>query len=153
MKHLKPLTKPHAVPLLQNVRGFSFSLVADELLLDSAPIVSEGMREDDIEGDSVYCGSTLVTIDLDRRDLDLGPADEKLELLVDMAKTSVLFRLRLLRLARLEAERRSAPYLLRGMSAETEFRIEGRKFLVDINVECALAEPAAGEENPAEGEV
>ncbi len=151
MNHLKPLHKSHAIPVLQRVQGTALTMAADELLLEGAEIISEGGVAEKETEDAVYHGSTLVTINLDREDLELGPAQEQPELIADIMRSSVFFRLRLMRLARGEAERRCSPYLLRGMSAETEIRIDGHELFVDINMECPLASPAARENIPGEG--
>ncbi|MCP4603604.1 MAG: hypothetical protein GY847_24315 [Proteobacteria bacterium] len=153
MDHLKPLHKSRAVPIFQNIKGLSLTLTADELISKDAEVLSEGSITSETDDSSTYHGSTLVTINLDRRDLDLGPAREHLHLLAEAVSSSVLFRVRLMRLARLEAERRCAPYLLRKMSTQTEFKIEDRKLLVDIYIECPLAVPAARENSPMKGEV
>ena len=61
------------------------------------------------------------------------------------AERSIALRVRLLRLARAEVERRAAPRLPRTMTAEVGFAVEDARLLMDIVVECPLAEPSAGE--------
>ncbi|MCP4677046.1 MAG: hypothetical protein GY854_16335 [Deltaproteobacteria bacterium] len=151
MDHLKPLHKPRSIPVLQSVHGLTITMAADELLLEGAEIISEGEVAENETREGVYYGSTLVTINLDREDLELGPASEQPGLIVNILSASVFFRLRLMRLARMEAERRCAPHLLRGMSAETEIRIDGHELFVDIDIECPLASPAARDSIPGEG--
>ena len=140
MDKIRPLHKSGAVPILQEIQGVSLALVADEALLKTAEILSEGEIETGSSGSEYYFGSTLVAIDLSRSDIDIGPASDDPELLLRMASSSVLFRLRLHRLARREAERRCAPRTIAEISTDTEFKIEGDQFLVDINIECQFVQ-------------
>lgn len=151
---LRPLRKPVSLPVVQQLRGIALTRFADEVLLAAARVVSEGVVEEPTPGaDATYSGSTLVTIPLDRSDL-VGVVDQGgSELLLDAARRSISLHVRLGRLARVEAERRSSPRLPRDVDIEMEFAIDGRDLLVDINVECTLAEPltdveGAGEEEP-----
>jgi len=141
MDHLKPLQKPRTMPVFQRIDGVALTLAADELLLKNAAVVSEGQVETDKDGAHVYYGTTFISIDLKRKDLHLGIDQKDFGLLIEAARRSILFRVRLMRLVRLETERRSFPLLLRGMLVQTEFKIEDRQFLVDINIECPLAMP------------
>lgn len=145
METLKPQVKTRALPVFQNIRGLALTLAADQALLDGAKIVSEGEIETRSSDSHTYYGTTLVTIDLTRGDLDLGPARSDPFIALEAARTSLLFRTRLLRLTRMEAERRCYPYLLRGMTAQTEFKFADNRLLVDINVECPLAMPVVEE--------
>jgi hypothetical protein len=145
MEAIKPQVKSRTLPVFQNIRGLALTLAADEALLDGARVVSEGEIETRSSREHTYFGSTFVTINLKRGDLDLGPAEGEPSIVLDAARTSLLFRTRLLRLARVEAERRCFPYLMRGMSTHTEFKFADNILLVDINVECPLAIPVAEE--------
>lgn len=133
---------------MQELQGVTLARCADEALLKNAEILSEG---EIISGDrerNSYFGSTLIAIDLLRSDIDLGPMYEDRELLKRMAHSSVSFRLRLMRLARREAERKCAPRNIGRIATDTEFRIEGDQFLVDINIECDfIEEQALGDES------
>ena len=139
---LRPLKKPVSLPVVQQLQGIALTRFADELLLSDAKIVSEGVVEEAAaEGDATYAGSTLVTISLERGDLVGVFEGHGFELLLDAARRSIALHVRLSRLARLEVERRAAPRLPRDMAVEMEFAIEGRDLLVDISVECTLANP------------
>ncbi len=129
---------------MEHINGFALTRAAHQVLLKQAAVTSEGEIETEGKNDARYYGSTLLTIDLDSDAIDAGPGSAHPEMIAALARTSLLFRIQLLRLARLEAERRTAPYLLRGMSAETQFRIDNHRLLVDINIECLLADPAVG---------
>ena len=119
--------------------------VAEELLLSSTRAISEGSVEQDGTKEAVYYGSTLVTIDLDRCGLALELDERNIERLLSSFKRSIMAHVRLMRLARREAESRSSPYLLRAMSVNIDFGIEGKKLLVDIDVRCPLEERVSDE--------
>jgi hypothetical protein len=137
MEILKEIRKSRALPVLQTVRGISLTRFADEHLLRDAVIMTEGEMEHSATGQS-YCGTTYITIDLNRRDVDWGVQSNH-QLLIDAMSRSVLFRLRLMRIARREAERRCHPRSLMETSIHTEFRIEDHSLLIDINIECPIA--------------
>lgn len=103
-------------------------------------MISEGGVEARKGGGNIYFGSTLISIDLDRAELDISREEEDLEALVRAIGKSVMFRVKLMRMARLEAERKCAGFMIQEMYVHTEFKIEDRQLLVDINVECPLAE-------------
>jgi len=139
---IKPLRKSASMPLVRSVRGTTLTRYADELLIARADVVSEGSSEPDGSGGAIYNGSTMVAIPLDGEGLGFrlgapGAADH----LVESARRAISLRVRLLRIARAEAERRCEPLLVRSMEAALEFRIEGRALFVDIVVECPLAAP------------
>lgn len=138
MEKIRPLRKSGAVPVLQEIHGYSLTRFADEALLKRAEILSEGEVETGPEGGESYFGSTLVAVDLLRSQLDFGPCEDMGERLLRLVRSSVLLRLRLARLARREAERRCAPRKIERITTDTEFKIAGDQFLVDINVECQL---------------
>jgi hypothetical protein len=137
---IKPLKKPGTPPLMQQVRGTSLARFADQLLLDGARILSEGAVERCDGSTPVFHGSTLVTIPLQGRGGADAVARSTPAVLIGAARRSIALHIRLMRLARTEAERRCAPLLPRGMLADIQFNIEGAHLLVDINVECPLAE-------------
>lgn len=149
---LKPLKKSRSVPVLQEISGLALTSVADELLLSKARTMSEGSVERNGTEDAVYYGSTLVTIDLESCGLALDFDNGDIDRLVYSLKRSVMAHVRLMRLARREAEARSSPYLLRGMTTKIDFGIEGKKLLVDIDVRCPLEERVSNE-GDAEGGV
>jgi hypothetical protein len=140
MKELRPLRKMTGVPLLQRLKGETLTISAPEVLMACADVVSEGEVEREGSGDPVYSGSTLVTVDLTDERIEMNVGLGNLDRLLTAFRQSVLLRICLLRLARREAERRCAPSLVREMSADTEFRIEAERLLVDINIECPLAD-------------
>ena len=139
---LKPLKKSRSLPLMQSVVGRTLTSFANEVLLREASVVSEGtVMKGDRNGEMIFSGSTMVTIRF--TDLDPDPFDDNggRESLTRALKKSISFHVRLLRLARREAERRGAPYLPIQMSTELEFTIVDDALLVDIDIECPLAEP------------
>ena len=71
--------------------------------------------------------------------------------LLAAVRRSISFHVRLMRVARREAEVRCAPYLPREMRTELEFKIEGRVLFVDIDIECPLAEQGADEDDLSGG--
>jgi hypothetical protein len=140
------------VPLVQAVSGVSLSSFTDGALLSSSSVLSEGAIVDGEDGERVYAGSTMVSVDLRggaEGRFDPGPLSD--DDLVGAVGRSIGFRVRLLRLARAEAERRCAPFLLREMRSEPAFRIEGGILFVDIDVECPLAAPCSGEGDAGRG--
>jgi hypothetical protein len=140
------------VPLLQRFRGLRLASFADGALLSSARVLSEGAIVEGEGGERVYAGSTMLTIDVSGGTVpgvDRGGASDA-ELL-EAVRRSLGFHVRAIRLARAEAERRSAPYLLREMRNELAFRIEGGVLFVDIDVECPVAVPWKGADETQRG--
>jgi hypothetical protein len=141
MEPIRPLKKSCTLPVLQAVSGLSLTKSADEHLLNHAKFMSEGAVETGETGGSTYYGSTFVTIDLRRADIDLREEEDMPGAFVKAVEHSVFFRLRMMRFARVEAERRCLPYLISEMFVQTEFRIDDMRLFIDINVECPLAMP------------
>ena len=79
------------------------------------------------------------SIDLDKPCFDVQTDDLTLSQLLRSAERSLTLHIRLVRLARLEAERRVAPLFVRELRAESTFRIVDKRLLVDIDIECPLA--------------
>jgi hypothetical protein len=146
------LKKSVKVPLAQVLNGVTLSSFTDGALFASSRVMSEGAIVDGDEGERVYAGSTMVSIRLRGGEeplLDIGPLSS--EELLGAVRRSIGFRVRLLRLARAEAERRCAPFLLREMRTEPVFRIDDGVLFVDIDVECPLAAPWSGEDDAGRG--
>jgi hypothetical protein len=146
------LKKSLKVSLVQAIRGVALSSYADGALLTGASVLSEGAIVDGDGGERIYAGSTMVSIRLGGDGdppLDAGPIRDG-ELLAAV-RGSIGFRTRLLRLARAEAERRCAPFLVCEMRTEPVFRVEGDLLFVDIDVECPLAAPLSGEDGADRG--
>jgi hypothetical protein len=139
MDNIKPPIKSGGIPLLQKISGFSLTAAAVDAMLRRARLVSEGIVEKNKDY-PFYNGSTLVTIDFNTRDFDINLESIDCSTIMEQARQSLLLRVRLMRLARKEAERRASPYLLRGMNAVSEFRFEDKALLVDIDIECPLAD-------------
>ena len=140
------------VPLVQVLNGTSLASFADGALFANSTVLSEGAIVDGEGGDRVYAGSTMVSVRLRGGEeplLDAGPLSD--EQLLGAVRRSIGFRVRLLRMARAEAERRCAPFLLREMRTEPVFRIEGGMLFVDIDVECPLAASWNGEDDAQRG--
>ncbi len=151
MDTLKPQIKARNVPLLQGIRGVTLSRLGAEAILKQSRIDSEGEIDRDVEGLSVYRGSTMLTVDVHRA--PFGVQEETGDALLDAVRRSLHFRVHLMRLARREAERRSEPWLLTGMLIDSEFKIDGKELLVDINVECPLAMPKVRDGSGEEGRI
>jgi hypothetical protein len=113
--------------------------------------MSEGEIESRDSAGNIYYGSTFVTIDLRRSDIDLGTNKNMPDVLLEALEHSVFFRLRLMRLARLEAERRCVPHLISEMFVQTEFRIDDKRLFIDISIECPLAMPESEQRSHEEG--
>jgi len=140
------------VPLVQVLKGLTLSSFTDGALFASSRVLSEGAIVDGDGGERVYAGSTMVSVELHgdaEQLLDIGPLSD--EALLGAVRRSIGFRVRLLRLARAEAERRCAPFLLREMRTEPVFRIDEGVLFVDIDVECPLAAPWRGEDDAGRG--
>jgi hypothetical protein len=140
------------VPLAQALNGLALSSFTDGALYARSSVLSEGAIVDGDDGERVYGGSTMVSVDLRGgadQPFDPGPLTD--DELLGAVRRSIGFRLRLLRLARAEAERRCAPLLVREMRTEPAFRIEGGVLFVDIDVECPLAAPLGGEDDAGRG--
>jgi hypothetical protein len=140
MIDLMPIKKTGGMPVLQKMRGTSLTVSAAQAILKEAIVVSEGTSETSDGENYLYRGSTLVTVDIDQSQFDVPKTPEMLDQLRCAAERSVLFRVGLLRVARKEAERRAYPRYLREMIADTTFRIVDRRLLIDIDVECPLAD-------------
>ena len=141
---LRPVQKVLKIPLRQSVKGNVLCKSADEIVLSKARVVSEGEVSTDSPDGPVFRGSTM--LDVNFNDLKIAPGDDVVrtrELFIAMLRRSIAFNIRLLRLARREAELRCSPWLPRSMETELEFKIEGDRFLVDIDVECALSAPVS----------
>jgi hypothetical protein len=141
------LKKSTRIPLLQSLHGKALASFVDGALISNARILSEGSIVDGDEGERVYAGSTLLTTPLrDTPALDCGDATD--EELCDLLRRSVGLHVRLMRLARAEAERRSTPFLPREMRCVLAFRVDAGVLFVDIDLECPLAAPiVCGGEN------
>jgi hypothetical protein len=141
MYDLLPIKKTARMPLLQEVRGVTLTTSAVQMILSIAEVVSEGETESSESGKShIYRGSTLVTVDMNKVPLDITKTPETLEHLRSAVARSLLLRIGLMRIARKEAERRAYPRFPREMSADTAFRIVDNRLLIDIDIECPLAD-------------
>ena len=139
MCDIKPLHKPRGIPVLQSVRGITLTPAAAEMMAVNAQVVSEGVVEKTENQDPFYRGSTLISIDLDKPCFDIQKDEQTLRQLLHSVERSLTLHIRLVRLARLEAERRVTPLFVREMRAESTFRIVDKRLLVDIDIECPLA--------------
>jgi len=151
METLSP-KKAVKLPLAQALNGLTLSSFTDGALYASSRVLSEGTVVDGDGGERVYAGSTMISVHLRGgvgQILDAGPLSD--EELLGAVRRSIGFRLRLLRLARAEAERRCAPLLVREMRTEPAFRIDDGVLFVDIDVECPLAAPQGGEDDAGRG--
>lgn len=134
---LIPIKKSRKIPVLQTVEATALTNYADEVLLSKANVISEGAVCEE-EGNNEYSGSTYVSIDLaDPLFRGLETAESR-RVLCEALQSSLSFRIRLMRLARIEAERRVEPLLLTTIHTELVFNIESNLLLVDIEVESSL---------------
>ena len=149
---LKPLKKSGVPTLLQEIYGQTLTRVADDVLLGKAEIVSEGEIVQNDNSQSAFCGSTMVTIDL--KDFVTIKRDAKQweEALLRAVSRSISFRIRLMRIARAQTQQRTCPLLPKEITTELEFTIEEGRLLVDIDIECPLAQPFL-EVNETGGEI
>ncbi len=113
----------------------------------AAEILSEGAIQD-TEESATYAGSTMLTVDLRGTALGLrlprGAAGDAATLAI--ARCGEM-RVRLLRLARLEAERRAGGHLPGTMTCEIDSRLSGGRLLIDIDVELPLDSIDGGDED------
>ena len=140
MEDLIPMKKSNRLPVLQEVRGFSLTISAAKALLAKADVVSEGVVENPVNDERIYRGSTLVSIDTSGAAFELPLCKETAARLEAALRRSVLFRIGLMRVARKEAERRVYPRFVREMRADTSFRVVDNRLLIDIDIECPLAD-------------
>lgn len=135
---LAPPAAVHRIAPLRRLRREGLGPGVVRTLLDCAEILSEGeIREG--EGEASYFGSTMVTIDLARaaRRLRIDPGRDG-PALAEWAGRSAELRLRVLRLARIEAERRAGDRLPGTMRAEVEAGAVGAAIHVDVEVELPV---------------
>lgn len=140
MYDLIPPRKPSRLPVLQEIRGTTFTASAAQMILSEAMVVSEGESNPEASQEQVYRGSTLVSVKLDAPPFSLPKDEAFLEHFRYAAAHSIMLHIGLLRLTRKEAERRVYPKFIREMRADTAFRIVDNTLLVDIDIECPLAE-------------
>ncbi len=143
MEKLRPIVKPAGVPLMQEIRGSSLTSASVEALVRAAQHISEGLVDAE-GGTGSYSGSSLLSIDLRSPRFAISTDKQSMQLLCEKLRRCVLFRSKILRMARAEAERRAVPHLLTTMEAQTDFRIDDKTILIDIVVDCGVAAPAAG---------
>lgn len=140
MYDIIPPKKSSRLSVLQEIRGISLTASAAQMILSEATVVSEGDSNlEDLQED-VYRGSTLVSVDLAAPPFALPKDEAFLEHFRHAAAHSIMLHIGLLRLTRKEAERRAYPKFIREMRADTAFRIVDNTLLVDIDIECPLAE-------------
>ncbi len=130
---IKSVTKAGIPKIFKETKGMSLTPVAGEVLMHQAKIMSEGIVQQNIGGKQVYSGSTMLTIDLTRFGQQFQVETNRDNLLRHL-KTSLFFRLAVLRLARKEAVVRCTKGLLGEVRTELEFKIERDQLLVDIDV-------------------
>ncbi|NLN62830.1 MAG: hypothetical protein GX146_08135 [Myxococcales bacterium] len=141
--------KATRAPLLQRISGIALTSWASDAVLASADILVEGQVVDTAAAHPVYHGSVMLTVPERIPGIDWEGGPEGLRLLMVQLQRSLFFRMKLLRLARAESERRCAPFSLSTVTTELEFKIEGAQLLIDIDVMGALLRAAP----PVEGDV
>jgi hypothetical protein len=134
--------------LITSRRHEGLSLAGLKMIIERAEIMHEGDVTHDGDG-SHYYGSTLFTLDLDSLgDCIAGSPDESTcARLLDHLRAHPFFRVHLMRLARREVLRRVGSLPLLPLCGELRGRVEGRRILVDLDVEfhgltSLLAQPA-----------
>jgi hypothetical protein len=135
--------------LLTSRRHEGLSLAGLKMIVERADIMHEGDVTHDAEG-SHYYGSTLFTLDVDAMvDCLAGPVDgETCIRLLDHLRAHPFFRVHLMRLARREVLRRVGSLPLLPLCGELGGRVEGRRILIDLDVEFhgltnLLAQPSS----------
>lgn len=146
---LKNIKKAGMPRLIRNTQGTALTKIADEVLLHSASIITEGYIDRKVSAEDVYSGSTMLTIDL-MPFCKQFPVGMEMYLVVEHLKKSIYFRLGLMRLARREAESRSPNVLLGELSTELEFRIEQKMLLIDIDVLGKVERPVTSKNGTEE---
>jgi hypothetical protein len=120
------------------------------LILESAEILHEGEVCRDAEG-THYFGSTLFSLDVDAiaHHLEDRPDGRAVARLLEHLLVHPFFRVHLVRLARREVLRRVGRLPREPLRAEMRGRVEGRRILVDLDVEFhGLAMEASGRPAP-----
>lgn len=122
--------------LLTSRRHEGLSLAGLKMIIERAEIMHEGDVTHDAEG-SHYFGSTLFTLDVGSMSEFLaGATDEQTcARLLDHLRAHPFFRVHLMRLARREVLRRVGSLPLLPLCGELRGRVEGRRILIDLDVE------------------
>ncbi len=147
---LIPIKKTRGLSLIREVEGSQLARFADDVLLSKAQIISEGSQEEGQVG-QVYSGSTLLSIDLTDPELSRLDSQESKQTLLNALRRSISFRLRLMRLARVEVERRCEPLCPSVLRTELAFTIDTNTLLIDIEVESSLKQTDDSETSVEEG--
>lgn len=116
-------------------------------LLDHAEVLTEGAMRPGSKGAQTYFGTTMVTIELRHiEQLVRLPKGRQGEAMLERIVSCAQMRIRLLRMARLEAERKCVGMLPGTMHAEIDTRIDDHRLLVDIDVELPMEDDSHGEQ-------
>jgi hypothetical protein len=115
--------------------GWALGSRAEEELFRIAEVFSEGRADGE-----VFYGSTMITIDLSRAlaGMSLETDAAQLARVVDAIAGSVRVRIRAMRLAEDDLQRRFPGRDLGTARTETRFRTEGTVLFVDVDLEASL---------------
>ena len=116
-----------------------------ELLLEESEQLSEGQVREEAHQEELFFGSTMITCDLDRLS---GRIREKItpELacaVADSLSESQEFHSEVMRIGKLDAERRIGARLPRHTEGDVRLRTVGTSILIDVDIECHLLRPKA----------
>jgi len=146
---LKPLVRALCVRPVQFRQHVSLSRPFEESFFRSAQVLSEGycgLQNDGSYQDeeTIYTGSTMLTVDLHRMGSSVMTEVERLGLatLVRVVEGSVRIRIRSIRLALSEATRRCVQGELGTAHIETRVRLEGNLLHVDVDLEAPVLQSA-----------
>ena len=115
----------------------ALSREAEEALFEHAEILNEGSVEGGREGGGGYCGSTMLTFDLDAMAGRMREpmSDDHRGRICSAVEGSVRVRLRAMRLACAEAARRVPELALGTALVETRVRLVGGMLHLDVDLE------------------
>ena len=104
-----------------------------------AEVLSEGRCDDKASsGDTMFFGTTLITIELTRALVGFDFAGVGLERVHDAIAGSVRVRLRAMRIAEDDLARRFPDQAIGTAHTETRFRVEGTRLYVDVDLEASI---------------
>jgi len=141
---LIPPRKTRIPKLINAWSGTGLTRVADEAVLVASRVITEGFVEEPEPGSFLYCGTTMLTVNLAELEGRLAVDGYAPDDLLEHLSRSVFFRLRLMRLAREEAEQRCHPRLMGCIETELEFKIETDSLLIDIDTVGSVKNPVDG---------
>ena len=136
---MKPLARATRLQVLRRTRGAAIGRLLEEDLLRGADVMSEGACK---RGDDAPCyfGSTTIRVPLERMATHWrGTFDERAKRrLAHTLEGSVRVRLRVMRLALREAERRVGPQQLGTARVEIRMQVVEHRLHIEVDLEAPL---------------